>query len=100
MSTIKRLFNVGKGKARVAQKEAAETDWVDVARHRAADAAEAVADAIRPPERAHEEEPDAHTAPRRAPAEPEASGEPAVEDAQEVAAKIERSVGTPKKRSL
>ena len=59
MSTFKRLFNIGKGKAKVASRQAGEafggarssTDegqWADDVRHRAADTAEALASAIRP----------------------------------------------------
>ena len=62
MSTFKRLFNVGMGKAKVASKGVSEAvsgvgdvapsgDWVDSVRHTAADAAETVAEVIRPAER-------------------------------------------------
>lgn len=59
MSTFKRLFNIGKGKAKVVSREAGEAfgdvrttvgegQWADDVRHRAADAAEALAGALRP----------------------------------------------------
>ena len=104
MSTFKRLFNVGKGKAKVAQKDVAETDWVDVARNKVADATEAVADAIRPPERADGDE----ISPRQPstmvpnPVDGHEDDEPEapVEAAEEVAEKIEQAGNKPKKRTL
>ncbi|MCO4746345.1 MAG: hypothetical protein KC912_16230 [Proteobacteria bacterium] len=56
MSTFKRLVNLGKGKIKTATSgsstPAASTteDWVSDARNKAADAAEALADALRPEE--------------------------------------------------
>lgn len=102
MSTFKRLFNVGKGKAKVARKEAAETDWVDVARHKVADAAETVADAIRPPEKDQELEQELAEVRRSAPPPPvdEGGDEPVVQDAEEVARNIENTPKKPKKRTL
>ena len=51
MSTFKRLLNIGKGKARAASKNLPTglADGTDDLRHAAADAAEALADVIRPP---------------------------------------------------
>lgn len=82
MSTFKRLLNLGRGKLKVAARakptttdEPRPTDaWVSGARHRAADAAEALADAIRPgeaPEAASE------PAPPDAPDDPETPAPPA-----------------------
>ncbi len=59
MSTFKRLFNIGKGKAKAASRDVGEAfgsattsvsdgQWADDVRHRAADAAEAIAGVIRP----------------------------------------------------
>lgn len=59
MSTFKRLFNVGRGKAKGVQRDVEDAlgrtseapgEWADKARHKAADAAEALADVIRPGE--------------------------------------------------
>ena len=52
MSTFKRLFNVGKGKAKVTRNSVSSSlaDGTDGMRHAAADAAEAFADAVRPPD--------------------------------------------------
>ena len=90
MSTFKRLFNIGKGKAKVASREvgeafggartsAGEGQWADDVRHRAADAAEALAGALRPDdiepiERVHaapEEEPEPSASASSAPSAPE-----------------------------
>ena len=62
MSTFKRLLNLGKGKTRETRNKAADVvdavregvsggEWVDDARHKAADAAEALAEVIRPEDR-------------------------------------------------
>ena len=62
MSTFKRLLNLGKGKTRQTRNKATEVvdavrdgvsggEWVEGARHKAADAAEALAEAIRPEDR-------------------------------------------------
>ena len=86
MSTFKRLFNVGKGKAKVAQKgvqdalsKSADTpgEWADQARHRAADAAEALAEALRPDERVEAAKPvDAEPPESVEPAPPSEEAEP------------------------
>ena len=74
MSTFKRLLNLGRGKAKVAGKSARETaesvhpdSILNDARHAAADAAEALADAIRPEDAAPE------TPATTTPPEPEAT---------------------------
>lgn len=54
MSTFKRLLNVGKGKVKAATRPSrthdddGEADWLSDARHAAADAADQLANAIRP----------------------------------------------------
>ena len=105
MSTFKRLFNVGKGKAKVARKGVADTDWVDAARHTAADAAEAVADAIRPPDRASvdpmAQQPEASAVQDHPAEDPVAhDDEPVIDDAEVVVDTTEHAPKTAKKRTL
>lgn len=105
MSTFKRLFNVGKGKARVARRDAGEAldpaELLESARHRAADAAEAMADAIRPAPAAQPVEPVRATRRAADPAAAPAEDDAVVEDAEEVAEDIRETRGSgPRKRTL
>jgi hypothetical protein len=103
MSTFKRLFNVGKGKAKVARQGVAESfsGGADGLRHSAADAAESLAETIRPDTRGVDlvEEELREPAPRSAAAEPRAA-EPSVGDIEEAEEVPEKREPGPRKRSL
>jgi hypothetical protein len=80
MSTFKRLVNLGKGKIKSATSSSPSPavapdrdDWITDARHRAADAADALADALRPGGDAEPDQPTARPVTDPKPtAEPEA----------------------------
>ena len=111
MSTFKRLFNVGRGKAKGVQRDVEDAfgrtseapgEWADKARHKAADAAEALAGAIRPGESEAADSsaspsPSAATEPKVASADSESAP---IEDSQEPVQAERPDPSKPKKRTL